>query len=231
MIEKIKAIVIKSIDRKEKDKNILLFSLEKGRVWATLKGVKSPTAKLKAAQNPFSFGEFLLEDGKAGKIVVGFDSIETFREIPENIDKFFEASAILEIVNQFDFSNQEECVKIFVLTLKALKAICFGKVKQNYCLCKFFIELFKICGMGLFAEKCSCCGNISFDKLFVNYAIGELVCSKCRNFSCDEIPKVAYQALKFLDYTDFEKLESLKFAENSEISLLKILCKLTIEEY
>ena len=42
MAEKIQGIVLKSNDRKEKDVNILLFSLEKGKIWATLRGVKSP---------------------------------------------------------------------------------------------------------------------------------------------------------------------------------------------
>ena len=32
MTEKVQAIVIKTADRKEKDKNILLFSIEKGRI-------------------------------------------------------------------------------------------------------------------------------------------------------------------------------------------------------
>ena len=60
MSEKIQAIVVKSTDRKEKDKNILLFSIEKGKIWATLKGVKGNGAKMKIAQNPFCFGEFVL---------------------------------------------------------------------------------------------------------------------------------------------------------------------------
>ncbi|MBP3431894.1 MAG: DNA repair protein RecO [Clostridia bacterium] len=225
MAEKVKAIVIKSNDRKEKDKNILLFSLEKGKVWATLRSVKSPSAKMKTAQNAFAFGEFMLEEGKSGWVVTGFESIESFREIPENIDKYFEASAVLEVINQLEFSSGSECAKVFVLTLKTLKTICFGKAKENYSLCKFFIELFKITGSPLFTTKCSCCGNVTFDKLHINYSIGELVCSNCKNLGCEELSKVTFQALKILDYTDFDRLETLKLAEGSQLALLKILCK------
>ena len=130
MTEKIKAFVIKTQDKKEKDKNILLFSIEHGKVWATLKGVKNPNAKFKLAQNPFCFGEFVLEDGKQGKFVTGFDCLENFHELSENIDKYFEATAILEILNVMEFSTKEERAKVFVLALKTFQHICFGKIKE-----------------------------------------------------------------------------------------------------
>lgn len=225
MTEKVQAIVIKSNDRKEKDKDILLFSLEKGVFYAGLKGVKSPNAKLKAAQNQFAFGEFLLERGKSGYIITGFESTESFHEIAENIDKYFEASAVLEAVCKLDFSTQNERTAVFVLTLKTLKSICFSNIGQNLCLNKFFIELFKICGNSLYSEKCMACGNKAFDKIYINYAIGELVCVSCRNGSCEELSKSTYLALKILSNTNFEKLGSIKLAKGSELALLKVLVK------
>ena len=132
MAEKLQAIVIKSNDRKEKDRNILLFSIEKGKVWCTLKGVKSPKAKMKLAQNPFCFGEFVLENGKAGLIVTGFEAIETFHEISEDIDKFFSASAVLEVINSMNFSSLEDNTAMFILLLKTLKAICFSQANPVY---------------------------------------------------------------------------------------------------
>lgn len=225
MSEKIKAIVIKSSDKKEKDKNILLFSIEKGKVWATLKGVKGPNAKMKLAQNPFCFGEFVLEDGKAGQVVVGFEVLETFHEICEDVDKYFEASAILEVVKSLEFSSSSEIVNVFMLVLKALKTICFGKVKNLYVLDKFFVELFKLNGFPLYSEKCTGCGTTTFDKLYVDYNIGELLCFSCKTYSCEEISKTVYLALKYLDGNDFEKLSTLKFAQDSELQLLKVLVK------
>ena len=122
-MEKINAIVIKSSDRKEKDKNILLFSIEKGKFWATLKGVKGANAKMKLARSPFCFAEFILEDGKMGKIVTGLEVIETFHELSENVDKYFEAIAVLEIINVIEFSNEHERAQIFMLLIKTLKTV------------------------------------------------------------------------------------------------------------
>ena len=225
MSEKIKAIVIRSNDRKEKDKNILLFSLEKGKIWATLKGVKGEKAKMKLAQNLFCFGDFVLEDGKSGKIVTGFDVIESFHEISEDVDKYFEAMAVLEVVNAIEFASESEVAKMFVLTLKTLKSICFEYGRQYYILDKFFIELFKLSGFPLYTDKCSVCGTKSFERMFIDYSTGEIECMACKGFVSEEIPKALYLALKILTNTDFDKLKSVKFADNSEYTLLKILVK------
>lgn len=225
MSEKIQGIVLKSNDRKEKDVNILLFSLEKGKVWATLRGVKSPKAKMKIAQNMFSYGNFIVEEGKSGFVVTNYESIENFHELAEDIDKYFEAAAVLELVEKIDFSSAQERAQAFVLTLKTLKNICFSSVKRLYCLDKFLIELFKITGSGLYTDRCSACGNKDFDNLYINYAIGELVCVACKNETAEVLPRTVYMALKILNATDFEKLSTVKLAKDSEIELVKILCK------
>ena len=224
-MQKIKAIVIKSNDRKEKDKNILLFSLEEGKIWATLRGVKSPNAKMKIAQNPFCFGEYILEDGKAGKIVTNFEAIETFHEISEDVDKYFEGTSILEVLNAVEISNEGERVKLFMLVIKALKSLCFNKNENLYVLDKFLLQLFDILGTPIFTEKCSCCGNKTFDKIYIDYSTGELVCTNCTKFGCEELAKTTYSALKILQQTDFDRLKTLKLAEGSALGLLRVLVR------
>lgn len=225
MAEKVQAIVIRANDRKEKDKNVLLFSLEKGKVWATLKGVKSPSAKMKIAQNPFCYGEFVLEDGKAGQIVTGFEAIETFHEISEDVDRYFEGTAILEIVNAIEFSSQNEVAKVFVLTLKALKTLCFSKVSSLYVLDKFLIELFAIAGTPLETKRCSSCDTTVFDRMFLDYATGELVCINCKGYASEELEKTTFLALKYLSENDFDRLSTFKFAQGSELGLLRVLVR------
>lgn len=231
MAEKIKAIVIKSNDRKEKDVNVLLFSIERGKIWATLKGVKSPNAKMKMAQNTFAFGEFVLEEGKAGYVVTSFELLESFHEITEDLNKYFESAALLEVTNALDFENESERAKVFVLLLKTLKVICFGSLRKNYALCKFLVELLKILGLPLYTDKCSVCGNKAMDKIYVNLDVGELVCSLCKNFSAQEVSRGAFLTLKIIDSTDFDRLSTVKFSGGSELQLLKILANVFDEHF
>ncbi len=225
MTEKIQAIVIKSSDKKEKDKNILLFSHEKGKFWATLKGVKGANAKMKMAQNPFCFGEFILEDGKFGKIVTGFESIETFYELSEDVEKYFEGTAMLEIVNSLNFSNETEQTGVFLTLLKSLKTLCFEKVENLYVLDKFLLDVFALSGFPLYTEKCTGCGTSAFEHIYIDYNTGELVCTACKNYSCEETSKNSYLAMKILNNTSLDKLKTVKLAQGSEEALLRVLVK------
>ncbi len=223
MSEKIKAIVLKANDRKEKDKNVLLFSLEKGKIWATLKGVKSPKAKMKGAQNPFTFGEFLIEEGKAGLIVTGFESLESFHEISEDIDKFFEGSAVLQAISLIEISDN--IAQYFALALKTLKTICFSKTRPYYALDKFMLDFFALSGTPLVTGKCSCCSSTANERYFLDYKDGELVCAGCKGFGCEELSKTTYMALKILSNADFDGLQTIKLSEGSELALLRVLCR------
>ena len=50
----INAIVLKSVDYKDNDKILTLYSPEKGKITAGIKGVKKSGAKLKFASEPFA---------------------------------------------------------------------------------------------------------------------------------------------------------------------------------
>ena len=58
---KVKAIVIKSLSIRDKDKLVCLYSLELGKIYVSMRGVRSEKAKLKSAKEIFCFGEYLLE--------------------------------------------------------------------------------------------------------------------------------------------------------------------------
>ena len=112
-----------------------------------------------------------------------------------------------------------------MLLIKTLKTICFSKTKALYCLNKFLLEFFALSGFPLSVEKCMCCGNNAFDKLYMNYMIGELECISCKHLTSEEVSAVVLSAIKFLNKTEFERLQTLKLAQDSELALLKMLVK------
>ena len=62
---KVKAVVIGGVNVKEKDKLISLYTLEKGKMSVSMKGVRGDKAKLKSAKEIFSFGDFVVEEGRS----------------------------------------------------------------------------------------------------------------------------------------------------------------------
>ena len=60
------ALVLRAADWGEYDKIVTLFTAERGKLSAALKGVKRAGAKLKFAAQPFCFAEFVFVE-KAGR--------------------------------------------------------------------------------------------------------------------------------------------------------------------
>ena len=219
----LKAIVIRGNNAKEKDKNILLFSLEEGKLWVTFKGVRGDKAKLKYAKEQFCFGDYIVEEGKLNNVVVGVDIIEDFNEIAKDIDKYFEGNAMLEIVEKLDFEGAKECYEVFMSLINGLKILAFHKVTHLAVLLKFMLNIFEIYGMKLYSEKCSCCGGEFHDNIYINHQVGELVCSSCKTFQSELIGKGEFNLIRLLSSLSYEKLPS--FPEEVGQKTLKLLVK------
>ena len=125
---KVKALVLSEKDSKEKDKLVTLFSLEEGKLFVYFRGVKGDKAKLKAAKELFTFGEFVIEQGRSGNIVTEVEIIDSFLPLRKDLDKYYEACSILDIVSKL---LREKDPAMFIQTLKALKAICYKNATKN----------------------------------------------------------------------------------------------------
>ena len=71
-------IVLNSIQYKEKDKLIHIFTVELGNITASLKGVVSAKAKLKFAGQPFCFAKFDLTKSHDFFVVKNVELIDNF---------------------------------------------------------------------------------------------------------------------------------------------------------
>ena len=76
MDAKLTAIMLKATDAGDYDKRVTLFSAEEGKVYATMKGVKKPTAKLKFACQPFALCTYEIAEKAGKKTVTGASQIE-----------------------------------------------------------------------------------------------------------------------------------------------------------
>lgn len=146
---KYNAIVCKSIDYKDSDKLVSLYTLERGKLFALLKGVKKAGAKLRFAGEPFCFGEFMISGKGSGEsaynTITGCTVIEFFFDISSDLDKFYAGSAVLEILDiagLFDESNKS----LFFESLTALKNIAFSKLNKEVILLHFLLHTLKISG-------------------------------------------------------------------------------------
>lgn len=218
-----KAIVLSSKDSKDKDKDVLLYSLEKGKLYAKFKGVKNQKSKMKAGKEPFTFGDFFLEEGKAGLIVTGVNIIESFYNISQDIEKYFEACAIIDVVKKYPIKDSDP--SLFILIIKSFKALNDEKTQKNMVFLKFLIDFFQNNGYKFDFNKCSSCEAKLTGKKYLNPDIGEIVCSSCKQLTYIEVDESIVSALKILKSTNYDNLGTIKFTEIVSQKILAFLSK------
>lgn len=218
---KVKAVVLGGTNVKEKDRIVSLYTLEQGKISVSMKGVRGDKAKMKFAKEVFCFGDFILEEGRAIPVVTGVDIIDNFYGLSQDIDKYYEACAILDIVSKF---GGESNPSIFIELIKALKTICYEDVEKYFVFDKFLIDFFKLAGYDFITDKCSSC-KATLNHRYLNLQVGEQVCPACKNSLSVLIGEDCYSALKMLDKTDYDKLSSLKILNNGHLLACSLLSK------
>ena len=84
----VNALVLRAVDYKDNDKILTLYSLERGKITAGIKGVKKSGAKLKFASEPFAFCEFVLAEKQGRYTVIGATYIDSFFSLRTSLIKY-----------------------------------------------------------------------------------------------------------------------------------------------
>lgn len=194
MEEKLTGLVLSKIDYGENDRIVKIFTLEKGAVSATMKGVKKAGAKLKFASEPFCFAEFLFTERAGRRTVTGATLNDSFYPLREDITRFFAAGAALEFIRCFAKENITS-PNLFFCAIDCLKEMAYGDKTPRYTLCKFLLTALKITGYALNTNGCVSCGGKLSGRVFFNPFSGGFLCGNCVNGEGREINAVTYSAL------------------------------------
>ena len=225
MEEKLTGLVLSKTDYGENDKIVKIFTLEKGTVSASLKGVKKAGAKLKFASEPFCFAEFMFSERAGRRTVTGASLNDSFYPVREDITKFFAAGAILEFIRRF---AKEELISpnLFFAAIEGLKQIAYGAISPRRVLCEFFVSALSTVGYALNTDGCFTCGKELNGRVFFDAFSGGFLCEDCFNGEGREINHVTYFALKRIE----EKKETTEEENLFALRLLDFYIKTKTEE-
>lgn len=217
----VKGIVLGNVDVKEKDKLIWVYTLENGKITLSMKGVRQSKSKLKYAKDIFCFGTFLCEKGKGIDIVTGVDLIDNFENIRNNIDKYYEGCAILDLIKKI---GADANPPLFIELVKALKTLCYDDVKKFYVINKFLLTITNALGYNFLSYNCSAC-KLKLNMRYLNLDIGEIVCPACKTFASIPISDLCYSALKILSGCEYEKIHTIKIGGSGAYEAFLLLSK------
>lgn len=197
MEKKLTAIVLRSIDYKENDKLVTLFSLEEGLVTANIRGVRRVGAKLRFASAPFCFAEYVLAERSGRHTVTSASALGNFYALREDVGKLYSASIALELCNKFVLEGEPNR-ELFLLTVKHFESLVYEDgVNCADAAARFLLSALAITGYGLDFSACINCGGEISNRAFFDFSSNGCLCFNCRERG-KEIRYSTYEAAKSL---------------------------------
>ncbi len=194
---KVNALVIRAIDYKDNDKILTLYSLEKGKITAGIKGVKKAKAKLKFCSEPFCFAEYILAEKNGRYTVISASYIDSFYDLRLSLQKYYLSAVISEFLCSATESDVADPY-LFDLAINSIKEICY-QPSETGALAKFLYGAVDCLGYGLQSSFCNGCGEEITGRVFFRYKDAIFSCEGCKEEDFFEIRLETYKALLALE--------------------------------
>ena len=185
MLIGIKGLVLKTIQRTDSDRLIVLFTAERGKITVCAKGSRSAKNKVLPCIEPFSYSEFILYEKDGFFWIKEGVLIENFYSIRENVRKIALASYICDVIDIAVYENMEE-PELLRLALNSLYAVSTDLRSLETVKAVFEMRTASLLGFAPNVEYCSVCGRANSKEYFFSLHDGEVVCSECRGKALKE---------------------------------------------
>jgi DNA repair protein RecO (recombination protein O) len=172
-------IVLRTYKLGEADRIVVLLTQGEGKVRAVAKGVRKTKSRFGGRLEPFSHVDLSLYRGR-GELdtVTQAEVIHPFRHLREQYDLVTAGAAMLEVVDLLA-QEREASLRLYLLVLRALRALDSGPGDPSVVLDAFLLKLMALEGYRPALEQCAVCGG---DGPFLRFstARGGAVCERCR---------------------------------------------------
>lgn len=179
MLIGIKGLVLKTIQRTDSDRLIVLFTVERGKITVCAKGTRSAKSRILPCIEPFTYSEFILYEKDGLFWIREAHLIENFYAIREDVTKLALASYICEVLDIAVYENMEE-PELLRLGLNSLYAAASDLRSLLTVKAVFEMRASMLLGFAPFVERCSKCSKPSAPEFYFSLPDGEVVCSNCR---------------------------------------------------
>ena len=219
---KVTGIVLGGQEYKEKDKLITIFTVEIGKITASMRGVKLSKAKLKIFAQPFCMAEFVLSKVGQFYTIISAHLIDDFLDITKDLDGYYIGTMMLEVDNLVmrpGIISQQ----LFLTTIKSLRAIVHEEISPKLVAVKFLLEVMNISGNGWQFTTCSSCGSKYISDVFLDLINGNLCCRNCVSYESVALTRAEFNGLKLVNNCNIDSLKTLKLKDGLVASCFNLL--------
>ncbi len=174
------AVVLRVQKLGEADRIVSLLTRRFGRVRAVAKGVRKTTSRFGGRLEPFSHVDLQLYEGRSLDIVSQAETITPYgKDITGDYSRYTSASAVLETAERLTGEEREPSLRLYLLTLGALRVISGGEHAAPLALDAFLLRAMAVAGWAPALLECAVCGRPGAHRSF-SVPAGGCVCADCR---------------------------------------------------
>ena len=178
MLTEVKGLVIRTVDIKETDRLITVFTEEMGVITALARGARSLKSRKMAATMQFCYSNLVLYKQGDKFTVKEAELIESFFDIRATVEGLALAAYIAEVLSYVTVEESER--ELLRLSLNSLYAIAKGRYSLDKIKACFEIRAASILGFMPDVLACNNCKETGGD-FFFNIMGGVIECAKCRS--------------------------------------------------
>jgi len=174
------AVVLRVQKLGESDRIITLLTRRHGRVRAVAKGVRRTLSRFGARLEPFGHVDVQLAEGRTLHTVSQVEGIDLLgRAFLDDYPRYTSASAIVETAERLSPEEHEPSLRLFQLTLGALRALSAGEHPAALVLDAYLLRAMSYAGWAPALRECAVCASPGPHRAF-SVPAGGSVCPDCR---------------------------------------------------
>ncbi|MDR0397017.1 MAG: DNA repair protein RecO [Oscillospiraceae bacterium] len=176
-------IVLRRSDYRDWDRMLTLFSPDHGMISAAARGIRKPTARMRAAGEPFATGQASLTISAGRATLAGFELTEGFYPLREDYERLTLASYALDACGRIIQPSAPD-PDLFALLQRTLGRLAYSSRAGDELLARFLFMLMRGEGVAPAIRVCARCGkDIAGDTpasgLRVSTRDGGICCAGC----------------------------------------------------
>jgi DNA repair protein RecO (recombination protein O) len=174
------AVVLRVQKLGEADRIITMLTRRRGRVRAVAKGVRRTTSKYGARLEPFGHVDVQFIEGRTLHSITQVEGIELYGgRLIGDYPRYTAASAIVETAERLTPEEEEPSLRLFLLTLGALRSLARGEHTSTLTLDSYLLRAMSLAGWAPALRECAVCGTPGAHRAF-SVPAGGCVCPDCR---------------------------------------------------
>lgn len=186
----------------EADRLLTLFTPQQGKIRVVAKGVRRANSRRAGHLEAFTLSDVLLSQGRDLAILTQAESLESYRPLHEDLQRFAAASYVVELLDRLTVEAEPQ-PELFELLQQTLAALCQTE-QIGLLLCYFELHSLAIAGFQPELQRCVWSGvEIEAVDQFFDLSAGGVVCPAASQQAAQQLTPpallpITVQTLKLL---------------------------------